>query len=134
MRLRNPSLLGLILLLEGVDAVLALYVGAVLFLSVSMEGVDGVGDLHPVLPPEIPPVQFQVVSPPRLNQRVSRRLRPAVLPSRENRRPRRRRRNIRGKRNQRLFVGSRRKRGRRRRVRVVVRCRSGFEFVVGHGF
>lgn len=55
-RLNDLSLLDLVLLLDGVDAILALDVGAVELLGVGVEGVDGVGNLLPVLLPEIPTV------------------------------------------------------------------------------
>lgn len=86
--LDNLGLLDLVLLLGGVDAVLALDVGAA---ELGGGGVDGVGDLLPVLLPEVPAVEMDVVGPPRLNQSPGSFLRPAVLATGENGGPRLRR-------------------------------------------
>lgn len=81
------SLLDLVLLLDGVNAILTLNVGAVELLRVGVEGVDGIGYLLPVLLPEVTTVKLQVVRPPCLNQRLGCLLRPAILPDGERRGP-----------------------------------------------
>jgi len=86
----NPSLLDLVLLLERVDAVLALHVGAAgPGAGVAVTCVDGVGDLLPVPLAEVPAVEFEVALSPRLDERERGFLRPAVFPAGERRRPRR---------------------------------------------
>lgn len=90
--LDDLGLLHLELLLGGVDAVLALDVAAAELRGRGVDGVDGVGDLLPVLLSEISAVQVEVVGPPRVNQRPGCFLRPAVLSAGESGCPRRRRR------------------------------------------
>lgn len=80
--LDDLGLLDLVLLLGGVDAVLALDVGAAELGGVG--SVDGVGDLLPVLLPEVAAVELEELGPPRVNQRPGCLLRPAVLAAREN--------------------------------------------------
>lgn len=75
----NPSLLDLVLLLEGVDAVLALDVGAAGLLGVAVDGVDGVGDLLPVVVAEVAAVEFEVTVAPGPYERVGGVFGPAVF-------------------------------------------------------
>ncbi|GER27841.1 maturase K [Striga asiatica] len=56
--IRDLGLLDLVLLLQSVDPVFALDVGAAGLFGVAVEGVDGVGDLLPVLAAEISTVEL----------------------------------------------------------------------------
>jgi len=113
---RNPSLLDLVLLLNGVDAILALDVCAVRLLGVAMERVDGVGDVLPVLLAEVAAVELEVASAPGVHERGRGLLGPAVLADGDG--PRRRRDGV-------VEVGHRkteiRVRGRRERKREGMR-------------
>lgn len=93
--LHDLGLLDLVLLLGCVDAILALNVGASELSGGGVDGVDGVGDLLPVLLTEVAAVELKVVGPPGINQRPGCFLGPAVLAARESRGPGRRRRGFR---------------------------------------
>lgn len=60
---RRFRLLELVLLLDSIDAVLALDVGPA-WLDAVGAGVDGVGDFHPVLLTEVTAVELEVTVPP----------------------------------------------------------------------
>lgn len=116
-RLKDLGLLDLVLLLGGVNAIFTLDVGAAILDGGGVNGVDGVGNLLPVLLAEVTPVELNVVGPPGINQCPSCFLRPAVLAAGENRGPGRRRRWVR------RHIGfSGRWRGRRSELIVVRDC------------
>jgi hypothetical protein len=77
--------LGLVLLLERVDAVLALDVGARRAAARGGPGarVDGVGDLPPLWLAEAPAVEVEVARAPGVDERGRLALAPAVLPVRQ---------------------------------------------------
>lgn len=72
------GLLELVLLLDSIDAVLALDVGAAGLDAVG-PGVDGVGDFHPVFLTEVAAVELQVTVPPGFDQGLGGAFAPAVL-------------------------------------------------------
>ncbi|CAL1396887.1 unnamed protein product [Linum trigynum] len=72
----NHGLLDLVLLLDGVNPVLALDVGAVGLLG---EAVDGLSDVLPVLLAEVPAVELDVAVASGLDERRRGLLAPAVL-------------------------------------------------------
>ena len=84
---RRPAAraLGLVLLLERVDAVLALDVGArrAAARRGPRAGVDGVGDLPPLRLAEAPAVEIEVARAPGVDERGRLALAPAILPVRQ---------------------------------------------------
>jgi len=86
---RNPSLLDLVLLLYGIDAVLALDVCAVRLLGVTVERVDSIRDILPILLAEVAAVELEVASAPGVNKSRRRLLGPAVLANGDGARRRR---------------------------------------------
>lgn len=78
---QNPSLLGLVALLQRVDAVLALdFRAAGPGVVATEEGVDGVSHLLPVLLTEVTAVEADVALAPGLDERPGGFVVPAVLP------------------------------------------------------
>lgn len=70
-------------LLKSIDAILALDIGAVLLLGVSVEGVDGVGDFLPVLLTEVAAVEMDEMGAPSMDEGVGGFFGPAVFSRRE---------------------------------------------------
>lgn len=83
--LDDLGLLDLVLLLDGVNTVLTLDVGAAELKGVAVDAVDGVCDFLPVLLAEVSSVEHQVVGPPGFNERPASILRPTVLSGGKNR-------------------------------------------------
>jgi len=79
---RNPSFLDLVPLLEGVDTVLALDIGATGLLNVAVNGVDGVRNLLPVVVTEVTAVELEVTVAPGVDERASGVFGPAVFSGR----------------------------------------------------
>lgn len=77
---RDPRLLELVLLFQGVESVLALDIG---FAKLETGGarIDGFRNLAPVLLLEVSPVQVEVALAPGIDQCIGGALAPAVLPA-----------------------------------------------------
>jgi len=74
------GLLELVLLFQGVESVLALDIGLAKLMTAGA-GIDGVGDLAPVLLLKVSPVQVEVPLAPGIDQCIGGALAPAVLPA-----------------------------------------------------
>jgi len=85
-RFDDLVLLDLVLLLKGVDSVLALDIGSAGFLDVAVIGVNGVGDFLPVLLTEVSAIELEMTFAPSIDESEGGVLTPAVFPPGKRRR------------------------------------------------